>query len=167
MVVTWRCLERGWTITSEPQALAFTATAVTSATPGRERAGARHRVRAAARESGGTTRLARRASRVMARIDRARPAFDVLCSLAWVQALVLAGFGQVSLVGGYLLLVAPVSLAGLALERRQHREVLDEAGLTLAHPPHRWRAALATLDPFQAVVGTWGLLTRRRLRSTP
>jgi biofilm PGA synthesis N-glycosyltransferase PgaC len=162
VTVTWRCLERGWTTTSEPQALAFTVAPVTSATPGRARAVAARVVRSAARESGGPPRLAPRPSRVSARVDRARPAFDVVCSLAWVAALALAGFGRLGLVVAYLLLVAPVSLAGLAVERRHHRERLDEAGLTLANPPQRWRAVLCTLDPVQAVLGVWGLLTPPR-----
>jgi len=167
VVVAWRGLDRAWTIVSEPQALAFTAAPVTTLTPGRRRAVAARALRGAARESRGAARLAPRASRVLAHLDRARPALDVACLLAWVPALALVGLGHPGLVGAYLLLVAPVCLAGLALERRRHREVLDEAGLTLARPPRRGRAVLAGLDPLQALLGVGGLLTRGRPEPPP
>ena len=162
VIVAWRGLARAWTIVSEPQALAFTAAAVTTLTPGRRRAVAARAVRRAGRESRRAVCLAPSAARVLARLDRARPTLDVACVLAWVPALALVGLGHPGLVVAYLLLVAPVSLAGLALERRRHREVLDEAGLTLACPPRRWRVGLAGLDPLQALLGVGGLLTRAR-----
>ena len=167
VVVTWRCLERGWTVTSEPQALAIVTAPVTVTTPSQACAAAGRGLRRAARESGGATRLTSRASRFAARVDRARPALDVAGSLGWLQALALLGLGQVSLVGASLVLVAPVGLAGLALERRHHREVLDAAGLTLARPPRRWCATLGALDPCRALAAGWGHVTAPRARETP
>ncbi len=155
VVVTWRCLERGWTITSEPQALAFVTAPVTAASPARARVVAGRGRRVAAREGGGATRLSPRSSRVAARLDRARPALDAVVALGWLQAVALLAFSQVWLLGASLVLVVPVSLAGLAVEARHHREVLDEAGLTLARPPRRWWAALVTLDPFRSFAGLW------------
>lgn len=173
VVVTWRFLERGWRVVHESLAVVFTSEIVTLGSPGRSRAAAARGLRAAARESGGATRLLRRGSRVLARLDRAAPLLDFAFTVAWVQALALLVLGQTELLGSYLLLVVPLSVVGVALERRYHREVLDEAGLVLPRPPAAHLTPLLALDAVQAPVAAWERVRAprerrpRRVRARP
>jgi biofilm PGA synthesis N-glycosyltransferase PgaC len=156
VVVTCRFLERGWRAVHEPLAIAFTTELVTLGSSGRRRALAARGLRAAGRESGsGAYRLAERASRVQARVDRVAPVLDVAFTIAWLQALLLVFAGQLALVAAYLVLVAPLTLAGVALERRYHREVLDEAGLVLAPTRAVRGSPLLSLLAVQAPAAVW------------
>jgi biofilm PGA synthesis N-glycosyltransferase PgaC len=160
--LTWRLLECGWRVISEPLALVFTTEMVTVGTPARWRGDATRAVRDAARDAGGLPRLPRTSSRVLAGLDRAGPLLDLVFTLAWLQAVVFVLFGHASLVLVHLLLVAPVSLAAAALERRRHREVLDDAGLLLVAPGGVRVAALLVLQAVQSPVAVWS-----RLRTWP
>jgi biofilm PGA synthesis N-glycosyltransferase PgaC len=160
--LTWRVLECGWRVISEPLALVFRTEMVTVGTPARWRTAAARAVRDAARDAGGLQRLPRTSSRVLAGLDRFGPIVDVVFTLAWLQAVVLVGFGHPSLVLVHLLLVAPVSLGGAALERRRHREVLDDAALLLVAPSGVRVAALLALQAVQSPVAVWA-----RLRTWP
>jgi poly-beta-1,6-N-acetyl-D-glucosamine synthase len=159
VLLAWRFLERGGRVVNEPLAIACATTIVTMSTPARFRADAARAVRQAARDGGGVRRLPERSSQVMACLDRAAPALDLAFTLAWVQALALVALGQVTLVAAHLVLVVPLALAGSALERRRHREVLDEAGLALVAPHEVRGAALVGLLAVQGPVATW-----RRIR---
>ena len=166
VLVTWRFLERGGRVINEPLAIVCTTTIVTMSTLARWRAEAARAVRAAASDAGGVRRLPQRCSRVMVRLDRAVPALDLAFTLAWVQALALLALGQLALVAAHLVLVVPVSLAGAALERRRHREVLDEAGLVLVAPHEIRAAALLGLLAVQGPVAVWQRI-RGRWRVPP
>ena len=165
--LTWRLLECGWRVINEPLALVFTTSIVTVATPARWRTAAARAVRDAARAAGGLPRLPRPSSRVLAALDRAVPTFDLAFTLAWLQAVILIGYGHAGLVFVHLLLVAPVSLGGAALERRRHREVLDDAGLSLVAPSGVRVAALLALQAVQSPVAVWSRLRSWPHRGTP
>jgi biofilm PGA synthesis N-glycosyltransferase PgaC len=155
VLLAWRFLERGGRVVNEPLAIACATTIVTMSTPARFRADAARAVRQAARDGGGVRGLPERSSQVMACLDRVAPALDLAFTLAWVQALALVALGQVTLVAAHLVLVVPLALAGSALERRRHREVLDEAGLALVAPHEVRGAALVGLLAVQGPVATW------------
>jgi|GEM_PF-1012369 len=163
--MTWRFLERGWRVFHEPLALAFMTERITVGSAARRRARHAWGLLAALHEPG------RRAlrfpfSRFLTAVDVATPVLDLLFTVAWVQAVVFLAFGQFSLVGFYLLFVLPMSLASPALVRGYQRDVLDEAGLSVAR-----RGALGRLAPLlwtqavQAPVGVWSELREiQRLR---
>jgi biofilm PGA synthesis N-glycosyltransferase PgaC len=152
VTLTWRLLERGWRVAREPLAIAFTTEPVTFAAPARAQLAGARAVRAAAHDSGGTGRLPQHSSRLLAFLDRRAPLLDLGFTLAAAQALVLVGLGLPSLVLGYVALVLPLQLGADALERRRHREVLDEAGLVLVAPR---LAGVVALPAVQAPLCAW------------
>jgi hypothetical protein len=97
-------------------------------------------------------------SRFLGTADAAIPALDLVFTVAWVQAIVFLLFGQPSLVGWYVLFVLPLSLASAALVRRYHREVLDEAGLTLPRRGVARASAVLGVQAVQAPLAVWAYL---------
>jgi biofilm PGA synthesis N-glycosyltransferase PgaC len=156
VVVTWRLLERGWHVMHELLAVAFTDDDVTIGFPIRRRARAARALKVAARESGGTSRLPDRRSRLLARLDRAAPWLDAAFLIGWLQAVALIGTGRPGLAVGYLVLVVPITLAGRTLGRRAQREALDEAGLAVTTPARSWLAPLASLTAVHGPAALWG-----------
>jgi hypothetical protein len=67
-------------------------------------------------------------------------------------------FGQPSLAGFYVLFVLPLSLAVAGLTRRCHREVLDEAGLTLPRRGVSRASAVLGVQAVQAPLAVWAYL---------
>jgi biofilm PGA synthesis N-glycosyltransferase PgaC len=161
VLLAWRFLERGGHVLHEPLAIAYTTTLVTTGTPARWRAAAARAVHAAADDAGGIRRLPHRSTRLLVRLDGAAPALDLAFTVAWVQALALGALGHLALVAAHLVLVVPVALGAAALERRRHREVLDEAGLVLV-APHEGRVAALGLQAVQGPLAVW-----ERLRVRP
>src|SRR5207247_2437843 len=94
-------------------------------------------------------------SRFVGAVDLGYPLFDLLFTLGWVQALVFLLFGEISLFGFYLLLVLPISLAGQALVRRYHHDVMETAGLNMPEPGVGRIAALLGVQAVQAPVSLW------------
>ena len=164
--LTWRFLERGWRVFYEPLALVFTTERITIGSAARRRARHAWGLLAALHEPG------RRAlrfpfSRFLTALDVMTPVLDLAFTVAWVQAVVFLAFGQLSLVGFYLLFVLPMSLATPALARRYQRDVLDEAGLAVARRGGFGRLApLLWTQAVQAPFGVWSELREiQRLRA--
>lgn len=122
-------LERGWRVTHEPRAIAFTTEPVTLGTVGRSRGRASRGVSDAVRANGGFDRERPASGRFLAALARSGPVRDAAFVVATAHAVVLLFLGNVALLAGYLILVVPVALAASGLARRSQREVLDEAGL--------------------------------------
>ena len=160
ILVTWRFLERGWQVAHEMLAIVFTDDDVAIGSPIRRRARAARALAAAAHESGGARRLVARRSRVLARLDRAAPWLDAAFLIGWIQAIGFIGTGRPGLAIGYLVLVAPVTLAARALGRRAQREALDEACLVLTTPARSWLAPLVSLGAVHAPAALWARARR-------
>jgi biofilm PGA synthesis N-glycosyltransferase PgaC len=158
-VVTGRLLERGWHTTYERLAVVFTDDDVRVGSWPRRRVRAARALHASRRDLG-RARLADRRSRVLGRVDRAAPLFDVAFLLGWVQAIALLATGRAGLVVSYAVLAAPVTLAGWALGRRTQHETLDEAGLTTSEPARAWLGPLASLAAVQVPAGLWARAAR-------
>jgi len=107
----WRCLERGWHVTHEPRALAFTTEPVTLGTLGRSRAVADRGVVDGIREGGGVNCQRPASGRFLAALARSSTFRDAGFVIAGAHALALLFWGQVALVVAYLVLVVPVALA--------------------------------------------------------
>ncbi len=157
VVLMWRFLERGWRVFHETLAIAFATERVSLLTAARRRIRATWGLLAAMHESS-IGRLRFPFSRFLGASDAAVPALDLVFTIGWVQALVFLLFGQVSLVGWYVLLVLPLSLAAAALVRRYHREVLDEAGLALPRRGVARASAALGVQAFQAPLAVWAYL---------
>jgi biofilm PGA synthesis N-glycosyltransferase PgaC len=152
VTLTWRLLERGWQVAREPLAIAFTTETITYSSISRAELASARAIRDAARATAGAGRLPRRSSRLLAHLDRRAPLLDAAFTVAAAQALLLVGLGLVSLVVGYAVLVVPLQLGAGALERRRHREVLDEVGLVLVAPR---LAGVVALPALQAPLTAW------------
>jgi biofilm PGA synthesis N-glycosyltransferase PgaC len=157
VVLMWRFLERGWRVFHETLAIAFTAETVTFLTAARRRARATWGLLAAMHEST-IRRLRFPFSRFLGATDAAVPVIDLVFTIGWVQAVVFVLFGQPSLVGWYVLFVLPLSLAIAALSRRYHREILDEAGLTLPRHGLARASAILGVQAVQAPLAVWAYL---------
>jgi biofilm PGA synthesis N-glycosyltransferase PgaC len=157
VVLMWRFLERGWRVFHETLAIAFSTESVTLLTAARRRVRSTWGLLAAMHESS-IGRLRFPFSRFLGATDAAVPAFDLVFTVGWVQAVVFLLFGQLSLVGWYVLLVLPLSLAAAALVRRYHREVLDEAGLTLPRRGVARASAVLGVQAVQAPLAVWAYL---------
>jgi biofilm PGA synthesis N-glycosyltransferase PgaC len=163
--LTWRLLERGWRVFHEPLALAFTTERITIASAARRRARHAWGLLAALHEPGRRP-LRFPFSRFLTAVGVATPVLDLVFTIAWVQAVVFLAFGQLSLVGFYLLFVLPLSIASPVLVRRYQREVLDEAGLAVKRRGGVARfAPLLWTQAVQSPVGVWSeLMEIHRLR---
>jgi biofilm PGA synthesis N-glycosyltransferase PgaC len=123
IVVTWRLMETGDRVLTEPTAVAFT-DAPTRLT---------HFMRQRARWARGMVEALRsvppwRQRRVLARfvagIDLLIPLLDIGYVLIWLPGLLLAAFGFPLIVGAWTLLVLPITvLVYGGLRRYQHRKV--------------------------------------------
>ena len=161
IVLTWRFLERGWRMYHETLGLVFTTGSVNFFSAARRRARATWGLLAAMRESSlGKLRFSY--SRFLAGSEATVPVRDLLFTLGWVQALVFMLFGQFSLVGWYLLFVLPLSVGSAAIVGRYHREVLDEAGLTVKREGLARASLLLTVQAVQAPVAVWAYLRELR-----
>ncbi len=67
----------------------------------------------------------------------------------------LLAVGAPGLAVAYVVLVAPIALAGRARARRSQREALDEAGLALTTPARSWLAPLVSLAPVHTPAALW------------
>jgi hypothetical protein len=101
-------------------------------------------------------------SRFLAATDATVPVRDLVFTIGWVQAVVFMLFGQFSLVGWYLLFVLPLSLGAQGIVRRYHREVLDEAGLTVKREGIARASGLLMVQGVQAPVALWAYLRELR-----
>jgi hypothetical protein len=122
-------LDRGWRVSHEPSAIAFTTEPVTLGTLGWARTRATRGVSDGVRASGGVDRQRPRSGRFLVALARSAPLRDAGFVFAGAHAAVLVLLGNVTLVAGYLVLVVPVGLVASGRARRGQREVLDEAGL--------------------------------------
>jgi len=162
VVLSWRFLERGWRMYHETLALVFTTASVTFFSAARRRARATWGLLAAMRESS-IGRLRFPYSRFLAAGDATVPVRDLVFTVGWVQAVVFMLFGQFSLVGWYLLLVLPLSLGAQGIVRRYHREVLDEAGLTVRREGIARASGLLMVQAVQAPIAVWAYLKELRV----
>lgn len=131
IVVTWRLMEAGDRVLTEPTAVAFTDVPVTI----------KHFVRQRARWARGMIeglravppwRQARRLTRAIAGIDLLIPLLDVGYALIWLPGLVLLAFGYPLVVSLWTLLVLPITVLMYGgLRRYQHRHVFGPLGLNV------------------------------------
>ncbi len=129
IVVTWRLMESGDRVLTEPTAVAFTDVPVT----------VKHFVRQRARWARGMIeglravppwRQARPLTRAIAGIDILIPLLDVGYALIWLPGLVLCLFGYPLIVSLWTLLVMPITVCVYGgLRRYQRRHVFGPLGL--------------------------------------
>ena len=156
-MLTWRFLERGWRVFHEPLAVAFTTERITLGSWAARRVRAAQSIREATREKGlGSLRF--RFNRFVAMLDAGGPMLDVTFTLGLALALLLAAFGTPALLGLYVLLVLPVSVATTCVVRRASRSVMDDLGLTTPGGPRAWMGAALSLHPVQAPLAAWNLV---------
>jgi biofilm PGA synthesis N-glycosyltransferase PgaC len=134
IVATWRLMEGGDRIFSEPTAVAFTDVP----------SGVRHFVRQRARWARGMFegiqavppwRQRRVLAKAMASVDLLIPFLDVGYALVWMPGLaLLILFGNTMIVSAWTLLVLPITLVQYAgLRRYQSRKVFGPLGLRVRH----------------------------------
>src|SRR5580765_868771 len=133
IVVTWRLMEAGDRVLTEPTAIAFT-DAPTQVT---------HFMRQRARWARGMVEAIRtvppwRQRRVLSRfisgIDLLIPLLDIGYGLIWVPGLVLAAFGFPIIVGTWTLAVLPITLLVYGgLRRYQRRRIFSPLHLKVRH----------------------------------
>jgi biofilm PGA synthesis N-glycosyltransferase PgaC len=131
IVVTWRLMEGGDRVFSEPTAVAFTDAP----------SDLRHFVRQRARWARGMFeglravppwRQSRLLSRFVAGIDLLIPLLDVGYALLWLPGLVLAVIGYPIIVSLWTVIVLPITLLVYGgLRRYQHRKVFGPLGLSV------------------------------------
>ena len=91
-------------------------------------------------------------------MDVAAPLLDLLFTVCWVPAVVLAFLGNPALVGWYVLFVLPLSLATTAIVRRNHNEVMDEIGLTPRRSAAGLLSCVLTFHAVQAPLSFWSYI---------
>ena len=133
IVVTWRLLETGDRVLTEPTAIAFTDAPTQLSHFMRQRARwARGMVEAL--RSVPPWHQRRVLSRFVAGIDLLIPLLDVGYGLIWVPGLVLAAFGFPVIVGTWTLAVLPITLLVYGGSRRyQRRRVFAPLHLSVRH----------------------------------
>jgi poly-beta-1,6-N-acetyl-D-glucosamine synthase len=159
VILTWRFLERGWRVFHEPLAVAFTSEEVTMTSWAARRVRAAQSIRDAARDNGFRS-LRFRFNRFVAMVDAAAPTIDVIFTVGLGLALLLGLFGSPALLGLYLFLVLPVSLAMAVLVRRAGNAVMDDVGLVGLRGPRSWLGACFGLHVVQAPLGAWSMVAR-------
>ena len=154
VVLTWRFLERGWRVFHEPLAIAFTTQSITVRSLGRRRARAAWGLLDAIREAG-VRSLRFPFSRFLTATDMAAPLLDICFTLCWVPAVALAFLGHAALIGWYALFVLPLSIAGSAIVRRSHHEVMSEIGLSPRRSVVGALSCALTFHAVQAPLSIW------------
>jgi biofilm PGA synthesis N-glycosyltransferase PgaC len=135
IVVTWRLLETGDRVLTEPTAIAFTDAPIRVSHFMRQRARwARGMIEAL--RSVPPWRQRRVLSRFVAGIDLLIPLLDIGYGLIWVPGVVLALFGFPIIVGTWTLAVLPITLLVYGgLRRYQRRRIFAPLQLKVRHNP--------------------------------